>query len=137
MIREIISLLLILVGTTFILISAIGVVRMPDLYLRMSSSTKSSTLGVGMIMLAIAVHFAELGIFTRALATIVFLFLTAPVSAHMIGRAGYFKGVPLWSGTRYDHLKGHYDLKTHALHGSDEASDNDTALADSRQSNAI
>jgi multicomponent Na+:H+ antiporter subunit G len=49
MILDLISTLLILIGTTFIVISAIGVVRMPDLYLRMSASTKSSTLGVGMI----------------------------------------------------------------------------------------
>ena len=128
---DIISAGLILIGTTFIVISAIGVVRMPDLYLRMSSSTKSSTLGIGLILLAIAIYFAELGIATRAVATIIFLFLTAPVSAHMIGRAGYSKGVPLWSGTRYDQLKGKYDQRTHALHGSGQTVNHDSPTPDS------
>jgi multicomponent Na+:H+ antiporter subunit G len=44
-----------------------------------------------------------------------FFLLTAPVAAHMIGRAAYFVGVPLWSGTITDELRGHYDMKTHRL----------------------
>lgn len=118
---EAISLFLLLSGTAFIVISAIGVVRMPDLYLRMSSSTKSSTLGVGLIMLGVAVNFYhELGPAARAIAIVFFLLLTAPVSAHLIGRAAYHTGVPLWAKTRFDDLKNKFNIKTQIVGGLDE-----------------
>jgi multicomponent Na+:H+ antiporter subunit G len=118
MLREIISVGLIFIGTAFILISALGVVRMPDLYLRMSSSTKASTLGVGAMLLGAAVYFNELGVTSRAIATIIFVLLTAPVAAHMMGRAAYFNGVPLWEKTAYDELRGRYNTQTHTLRGT-------------------
>jgi multicomponent Na+:H+ antiporter subunit G len=51
----------------------------------------------------------------RAFLTIGFFFLTAPVAAHMIGRAAYLIGVPLWKGTIVDELSGHYDRRTNDL----------------------
>jgi len=113
--REAVSGILLLTGAVFMFLAGIGILRMPDLYTRMSATTKAATLGVGCTLLAAAVYFSELGITSRALATIAFVLLTAPVAAHMIGRAAYFGGVPLWSGTITDELKGHYDLQTHAL----------------------
>ncbi|MBN2045064.1 MAG: monovalent cation/H(+) antiporter subunit G, partial [Anaerolineales bacterium] len=73
------------------------------------------TLGAGLILLGAAIYFNNFSIYTRALAIIVFLLLTAPVAAHMIGRAAYFDGVPLWKGTVQDDLRGHYRLSTHTL----------------------
>jgi multicomponent Na+:H+ antiporter subunit G len=135
--REVISVILLIIGAAFILISALGVVRMPDLYLRMSASTKSSTLGVGTILLATAVYFGELGIASRAIATIIFLLITAPVAAHMMGRAAYFNGVPLWEGSLYDDLKGKYDVETHTLLGSGEIPESDSNSEETRQSSAF
>jgi multicomponent Na+:H+ antiporter subunit G len=112
---EYLSLILMLAGTFFILLAGIGLLRMPDLFLRMSAATKASTLGTGFILFAAALYFDELGTTSRALATIVFILLTAPVAAHRIGRAAYFDGVPLWSGTRRNDLRGHYDQYTHKL----------------------
>ena len=114
-IREILSAILIIIGTAFMLISAIGMVKMPDLYLRMSASTKSATLGVSTILLATAIFFNDLGISSRAVATIIFILITAPVAAHMMGRAAYFNGVPLWEKTHHDDLRGRYDEETHQL----------------------
>jgi multicomponent Na+:H+ antiporter subunit G len=113
--QEIVSLVLLLIGAIFMFVAGIGILRMPDLYTRMSATTKVATLGVGSTLLAVAVYFGELGITSRSLATIAFVLLTAPVAAHMIGRAAYFGGVPLWRGTVVDELSGHYDLRTHAL----------------------
>ncbi len=113
--REIVSGILVLIGAAFALIGSIGILRMPDLYTRMSATTKVATLGVGSTLLAVAVYFGELGVATRALAAIAFVFLTAPVAAHMIGRASYFVGVPLCPETAVDELRGHYDLRTHEL----------------------
>lgn len=113
--REIISGILVLTGALFSLMAGVVILRMPDLYTRMSATTKATTLGVGSILLAVAVYFGELGIAARALAAVAFVLLTAPVAAHMIGRASYFVGVPLWEKTVVDELRGHYDLQTHEL----------------------
>lgn len=113
--KEIISIVCIITGSIFILISAIGLLRMPDLYMRMSATTKAATLGVGFVLFGTAIHFWEIGIISRAIIIFSFLLLTAPVAAHMIGRAAYFDGVPLWKGTKIDDLKGKYDKDTHEL----------------------
>jgi multicomponent Na+:H+ antiporter subunit G len=106
---------LVLAGAAFMMIAAVGLLRLPDLYMRMSATTKAATLGVGMILVAAAIFFDDIAVGSRALATIVFLLLTAPVAAHMIGRAAYFDGVPLWSKSIVDELKGRYDMTTHDL----------------------
>ena len=123
---ELVSVILMLSGTLFMGVAAVGIVRMPDLFLRMSATTKAATLGVGFILLAAAVYFNDFGTTTRALATIIFLLITAPVAAHMIGRAAYFNGVPLWEGTFVDELQGRYNEQTHVL-----ASSTDTARSSS------
>ena len=92
-------------GALFVLLAAIGIVRMPDLYLRISVTTKAATLGVGMILIAAAVYFGEASMTTRALAIVFFLLLTAPVAAHLIGKASYFVGIPLWTKSVMDDLK--------------------------------
>jgi multicomponent Na+:H+ antiporter subunit G len=106
-IREAITVILMVVGAVLTLLAALGMVRMPDVYSRMQSATKASTLGVGCLMLAVAVDFADLAITTRAVLIVAFVFLTAPISAHMIGRAAYYVGVPLWKGTTLDELRDH------------------------------
>jgi multicomponent Na+:H+ antiporter subunit G len=59
--------------------------------------------------------FNDLNIYTRAIAIIIFLLITSPVAAHMIGRAAYFDGVPLWKETIRDDLHGHYHSTSHSL----------------------
>jgi multicomponent Na+:H+ antiporter subunit G len=112
---EVISVALLLIGSLFLLLAAIGVIRMPDLLTRIQVATKASTLGVGCMLLALAVYSHDFGITIRALLVIAFFFMTAPVAAHMIGRTAYFVGVPLWEGTIVDELQGHYDPQTHTL----------------------
>ena len=106
---------LMITGAAFLLLASIGIIRMPDLYSRIQAATKAATLGVGCIILAMAIHFVDLGITVRALLVIAFLFLTQPVAAHVIGRAAYFVGVPLWENTIMDELRGKYDASTHEL----------------------
>jgi multicomponent Na+:H+ antiporter subunit G len=106
---------LLVLGAAFLLLAGVGVLRMPDLFMRMSAATKAATLGIACMLLAVAVHFSGVGITARALAAIAFFLLTAPVAAHMIGRAAYFVGVPLWRGTVRDELRGRYDPQTHEL----------------------
>jgi len=128
----IVSAILIVIGALFMFVAALGVLRMPDLFLRMSATTKAATLGVGFILLAAAVYFNDFGTTTRALATIIFLLITAPVAAHMIGRAAYFNGVPLWEGTLVDELQGRYDERTHILESAEESPGSKTEPQTSR-----
>jgi multicomponent Na+:H+ antiporter subunit G len=112
---DLISLLFFLIGSFLMFLAGLGLLRLPDVFLRMSAATKASTLGAGFILLAAALYFEDLGTISRAVATVFFLLLTGPVAAHRIARAAYIDGVHLWDGTVRDDLKGHYDKQTHAL----------------------
>lgn len=98
---------LLLIGSIFMLLAGIGVLRMPDLFMRMQAATKAATLGAGFMLLGVAVHFQDQAITARSLLVIAFLFLTAPVAAHMIARAAYSVGTPLWESTLTDELRDH------------------------------
>ena len=106
-VRDVLTAALMIGGAVLTLLAAIGIVKMPDLYSRMQTATKASTLGVGFTMLAVAVDFGDLAITTRVVLIVAFVLLTAPISAQMIGRAAYYVGVPLWEGTTLDELRGH------------------------------
>ena len=114
-VSDIISAVMLLIGAYFMLIGAVGLVRMPDLFMRMSATTKSVTLGVSFMLGGAVVHFNDLGVGARVIATIVFVFITAPIAAHMIGRAGYARQVKLWEGTIADELRDRYDPETGEL----------------------
>ena len=74
----------------------------------MHAATKAGTLGAGLILVAEAVFYMDLSITLRTLATITFLLLTAPVAAHLIGRAAYYSNIKLWEKTWVDELAQHY-----------------------------
>ena len=113
---ETITGLLILLGGASAVIGALGLVRMPDVLIRMHASTKIGTLACGLIMAACAVYFGTSEIITRAVAVVLFLLLTAPIGAHMIGRSVISTGVPLWKndGIGEDKLDGERPLKNDA-----------------------
>jgi len=108
-------------GTLFILLAAVGLLKMPDFYMRVSISTKAITLGTGLILVSTAISFNEFSITSRVLAIIIFIILTAPVAAHMIGRAAYFTKVTMWEKTVENDLTGQYDRYRHTLKGVDNA----------------
>ena len=114
--NEILIAVLLTLGALFVLLAAIGVVKMPDLFLRISVTTKAATLGVGLMLFAVIIHFGNFYTTSRSIAIVLFVFLTAPIGAHLIGRAAYIVGVPLWKNNRLDQLEGHYHKSTHVLH---------------------
>lgn len=111
------------IGTLLLLIAGIGVLRMPDLFLRMSATSKASSLGAGCLLLAVAVSAGELGVTVRAVLGVAFLFLTTPIASHMIGRAAYLLKVPLFDGMVCDDLEGKYDAQTASLQSDAPAGD--------------
>lgn len=92
-------------GSLFSLVASVGLLRMPDLFMRMSATTKAATLGTALILAAVALYFASPGVTGLVIAIAAFIILTAPVAAHMIARAAYFTGVPLWKQSIYDDLR--------------------------------
>lgn len=83
-----IILLLAAIGTIFMLISAIGVLRLPDVFGRMHAAGKAATLGVSCLLLAAGL-FYELGWLMRMLVLIILFFITAPISTTAMARAAY------------------------------------------------
>lgn len=112
---EIIASALLLLGAFLALLASVGLMRFPDLITRMHATTKSGALGISLIMAAVALAYSEPTVVARAIAVIIFMLLTAPIAAHAIGRAAYFVGIELWSGTVKDELKAHYNLQTGEL----------------------
>jgi multicomponent Na+:H+ antiporter subunit G len=122
-VTEIVAGVLLLVGSGFVLVSAIGVIRFPDVYMRLHAATKAGTLGAGIVLAAAAVLFGALGVTVKAMVVFVFLLLTAPVAAHVLGRASYYDGTEKWSRTELDELAGRYDAagRDHTLDPEREA----------------
>jgi multicomponent Na+:H+ antiporter subunit G len=94
-------------GAIIAVISVLGLIRLPDVYLRSHAATKSATLGVLLILLSafgyswlFQDHFS-----IKLLLGIAFVFLTSPVAGHLNARAAYRSGVSLWRGSVRDDLK--------------------------------
>lgn len=90
MIAEVIVVILLLFGAFFTIVGSFGLLRLDDFYKRLHGPTKATTLGVGSLLIASIVYFyAQDGTVTlHNLLVAAFLFLTAPVSAHLMTRAG-------------------------------------------------
>ncbi|MDR2248813.1 Na+/H+ antiporter subunit G [Acinetobacter sp.] len=85
---EIIVSIFLIFGAFFMLVGSIGMVRLPDLFMRLHAPTKSSTLGLGSFLIASMIFFAFQGRFGFAELLITLLaFITAPVSANLIAQA--------------------------------------------------
>ena len=95
-----------IVGSALCLLAAVGLLRMPDVFTRMQASTKASTLGLGCLLFGAALQLNDLASDIRLLSIGAFIFLTTPVSAHVIARASYRANVPLWEGTVLDEREG-------------------------------
>lgn len=108
--------LTILLGAVFSLITAIGLIRLPDVYTRAHAASKSSTLGVLFVLLGTFLFFLieEQYFSTKLLLGILFVFITAPVSAHMICRCAYRSKVELAKTSARDDLAGLFGKKSAA-----------------------
>lgn len=113
--KESIVIFLLVLGTIFIFLAAVGLLKMPDVFLRMSASTIAATLGVSSILIALAVHFSTFGITVHVIGTNIFLFLTVPVGAHLMGRAAHKAKYKQWDKTVVDRLEGKYNKKEQTL----------------------
>lgn len=91
---------LIWVGIFFSVVGVLGIMRMPDVYCRLHSSGKVSTVGIAGLLAGGAVLLPEITL--KAVALALFLVITAPVASHAIAAAAYRQGVPRANCVRDD-----------------------------------
>ena len=94
-----------LIGSAFTLLAAIGVLRLPDLYTRMHAASKAGAVGGGMILLAVALVSFDGSVALRAIIGAGFLLLTTPVSAHLLARVSHRGGYHSDANMVIDDLK--------------------------------
>ena len=103
MIRIIVGYIFLGIGSLFLLLSAIGIIRLPDVYNRLQAGTKAATLGALSALFGVGIIEPEW--FWKCFVIAIFILLTNPVSSHAIARASYKAGVKLWKGSVVDKYK--------------------------------
>lgn len=83
--------ILIALGLFFLSVGTLGLIRLPGTFNRMHATSKATTMGTGLILIAGAVNFYPEGAAFQAIIALIFLFITAPTGAHMIARATYYQ----------------------------------------------
>jgi multicomponent Na+:H+ antiporter subunit G len=105
--------LLIILGSAFAFIAALGVLRMPDFYMRMHAATKAGAFGALLLLLSAALYFGTLRAGITAALVIVFYYLTTPVAAQTLAESAYRRGIKLWDRSLTDRLKESGEIEPH------------------------
>lgn len=106
MIVDILVSVLLLAGVGLALIAALGLQQFPDVFARMHAATKPATFGLLLIALGAAIHLADPSAVAKLGLVVLLQFVTAPVAAHLVGRAAYRSGTELSPETAVDELAG-------------------------------
>jgi multicomponent Na+:H+ antiporter subunit G len=101
---EVVASAFILAGSALALLAGIGIVRLPDVFARMHAATKPATLGLALICVGAAITDARVSDVAKLALVVALQFFTAPVGAHMVGRAAYHAGGLLDRRTVLDEL---------------------------------
>lgn len=94
--------ILVIAGAVLMVLAALGVVRLPDVMARLQAGTKAASLGLAFTFGGTALLHPDVPSVVKLALSMLFVFVTAPVAGHVIGRAAYRAGVPLWQGTFVD-----------------------------------
>lgn len=100
---EIIVSICLLGGAIFALIGSLGLARLPDFYMRLHGPAKASTLGVGGMIIGSMIFFSTRGdgLSLHEILIVIFLFITAPISAHIVAKAALHIQLPTVERTRH------------------------------------
>ncbi|WEJ62703.1 Na+/H+ antiporter subunit G [Thiomicrorhabdus lithotrophica] len=99
--------LLIIIGAIFTLVGSIGLYKLPDFYMRLHGPTKASTLGVGAILIASVIYFSikQDALSLHEILVTLFLFITAPIGAHLMAKSAIHINTEQVSRTKKYHSK--------------------------------
>jgi multicomponent Na+:H+ antiporter subunit G len=98
---------MLLAGSVLTLLGAVGLHRFPDVFARMHAATKPATLGVVLVLVGAAIAIGDFAVSSTLILIAALQFITAPVGAHMVGRAAYRAGTELSPATVIDELAEH------------------------------
>lgn len=115
---ELIGAIVTLIGSMVLLIAAIGLVRMPDIYNRLQVGTKATTLGTILSLFGLLIVVP--GWWGKFLLLIFFIMMTNPISSHVLARASYFIKIPFTKDTVVDKLKLNEEVLKVAVEESEE-----------------
>ena len=101
---DIAACMFILAGMFFMLMGAIGIVRLPDTYHRLHAASKCLTLGLLGLLLGAMLHVGTVALIIKAVLTIFFAFLAVPVGTHILAKAAHMDGAEQWEHTLSDEL---------------------------------
>jgi multicomponent Na+:H+ antiporter subunit G len=92
-------------GSLFMLVAAIGVVKLQDVYMRMHAITKAASLGAILMLVAVYLLHREWIVLIEALMVVLFVIFTAPIASHMIAKAAHITRMPKGDGYVMDELE--------------------------------
>ncbi len=93
-------------GSLFMLVAAIGVIKLQDVYMRMHAITKAASLGAILMLAAVSLLYVEWIVWIEAVMVILFVIITAPIASHMIAKAAHKTNMPKGEGYVMDELEG-------------------------------
>jgi monovalent cation/proton antiporter MnhG/PhaG subunit len=97
---------MILTGASIVGLAGIGLMRLPDPFMRMHAATKAGVVGSGLVLVGVALSFGSVGAFLTGALGLLFLLGTSPIASHALGRAAYTSGAPVAPATIADALAG-------------------------------
>lgn len=103
---QILICIFLLIGGIFCLGGSIGLIRFPDIYCKMQALSKPVTLGIANLVIAyiLFLFYAKHELSMKGILAVAFLLLTVPIGSHMIAKASYRSGVPIWTESLMDQL---------------------------------
>jgi len=108
--NEVLVAVFLILGSVFILIAALGFLRLPDVYMRMHAITKASSLAIILFSIALIIAHPNYRIILGSILLVVFVVATAPISSHMLARVAHLIGIKMAKGSKRDDLQ-HNDKK--------------------------
>lgn len=117
MMQDLIAGIAALLGVAFVVVAAAGIVRMEDVFTRLHAASKAAPFGATLVLVGVAVASGSADVVVRVVVICLFLLMTAPIAAHVIGRAAYLEhGAP--GPEIRDDLQGRYDRERGKLHSA-------------------
>ncbi|MCI8630904.1 MAG: monovalent cation/H(+) antiporter subunit G [Firmicutes bacterium] len=104
-IREIIAVIMIVIGLLFLVISAVGMLRLPDFYSRLHASGNSETLGMMLTLLGFVIYEGANLISFKLIFIFMFVFIGNPIGTHILSKAAYKTGEPVWTNKNNEENK--------------------------------